>query len=99
MSDASRQLDFAWFEQLMSGLVFRKTDSCSVKMTRIRHILDEVDDELIQMRAHCMQLVRELGRLKKEENLSVLQFDRWNHVVERMISSAQKQGLDFDFVR
>lgn len=99
LSDASQQLDFAQFEQLMSGLVFRKADGCSVKMARIRHILDEVDDELIQLLAHRMQLVRELGQLKKEENLSVLQFDRWNQVVERMTASAQKQGLDLDFVR
>ncbi|MCM1169374.1 MAG: bifunctional 3-deoxy-7-phosphoheptulonate synthase/chorismate mutase type II [Bacteroides sp.] len=99
MSDAAQQVDFEGFEQLLSGLVFRKAGCSSVKMAQIRHILDEVDDELIQVLARRMQLVKELGRLKKEENLSVLQFDRWNEVVKRMASLAERQGLDKEFVQ
>ena len=99
LSDASQQLDFEQFERLVSGLVFRNADCSSVKLARIRHILDEVDDELVQLLAHRMQLVRDLGRLKKEENLSVLQFERWNKVVERMMDSARQQGLDSGFMR
>lgn len=99
LSDASQQVNFEQFVQLVSGLIFRNAGHSSAKMTRIRHILDEVDDELIQLLAHRMQLVKELGQLKKEENLSVLQFERWNKVVERMTASAQQQGLDMDFVR
>ncbi len=98
LSDARQQLDFAAFEQWFSRLVFRNRDSAPAKMEQIRRLLDETDDELMQVLSRRMDLVRKLGNLKKEGNLSVLQLGRWNQVVERCTSSAKEKGLDVDFV-
>lgn len=99
LSDAAQQVDFGQFEQLLSGLVFRSANSGSVKINGIRHILDGVDDELVHILARRMQLVKDLGKLKKEENLSVLQFERWEEVARRFADLAAQEGLDAAFVR
>ncbi len=46
-----------------------------------------------------MELVKQLGRLKKDSNVSVLQFDRWNKVMERCLGLAHERGLDADFIK
>lgn len=99
LSDARQQLDFNGFIQWFSRLVFRDRQRKSAKIEQIRCLLDEVDDELIQVLARRMDLVRKLGFLKKEENLSVLQFGRWNSVMERCLGLAAKKDLDMDFVQ
>lgn len=99
LSDSAQQVDFRQFEQLLSGLVFRSANSGSVRIAGLRHILDGVDDELVHILSRRMQLVKELGQLKKEENLSVLQFERWEEVAGRFADLAAKEGLDTAFVR
>lgn len=99
LSDARQQLDLKAFEQLLSGLRFRDTQSSTARMTQIRCILDEIDDELVQLIARRMRLVEEIGKLKKASNLSVLQMDRWNTVIERALDQARTQGLEENFVR
>lgn len=99
LSDARQQLDFEGFKQWFSRLVFRDRQGKSAQIEQIRCLLDEVDDELIQILARRMDLVRKLGLLKKEENLSVLQFGRWSSVMERCLESARKKDLDTDFVQ
>ncbi len=99
LSDKEQQLDLKGFEEWFSHLVFRKTDTLSGKMSQIRHMLDEIDDELIQVLSRRMQLVKELGELKREENFSVLQRERWNEVVERALAHADRQELNTGFVK
>lgn len=99
LSDAKQQIDFPGFEELVSKWVFKHKEGNSSRMTQIRCILDEIDDELIQLLGRRMRLVQEIGNLKKDANLSVLQLDRWNAVVERALSQARQQGLDENFVR
>lgn len=99
LSDKDQQLTLPEFEELMGRLVVRNTDTLSGKMSRIRHILDEVDDELVQVLSRRMQLVKELGKLKRDENFSVLQLERWNVVVARVLANAERRGLNAGFVK
>lgn len=99
LSDAPQQLALDALGKLLSGLRFRDTQGSTARMTQIRCILDEIDDELVQLISRRMRLVEEIGRLKKASNLSVLQMNRWNAVVERALAQARAQGLDEDFVR
>lgn len=99
LSDNAQQLNFEQFEKLLNALVFRNLTCSSVRLNSLRHILDDVDDELVRLLAHRMQLVKELGQLKKQENISVLQFDRWKEVVKRVSESAKKQDLSEEFIQ
>lgn len=99
LSDASQQLDFSQFENLMASLVVRRQQGASARIEQIRCMLDEVDDELLQLLAKRMEMVKDLGRLKKQENLSVLQMERWKNVVRRGLDAAARRGLDPGFVQ
>lgn len=99
LSDAKQQLDFKGFEDWFAALKFRKNMCSSSQIEQMRRLLDEIDSDLIQILAHRMELVKQLGRLKKDSNVSVLQFDRWNKVMERCLGLAHERGLDADFIK
>lgn len=99
LSDAAQQLDFETFSQLIDKLVLKRRSSNSSRISKIRYMLDDIDDELIQLLGKRMQLVAEVGAIKKEENLSVLQMGRWNEVVERCQTLARTKGLHPEFVQ
>lgn len=99
LSDAAQQLDFQDFTQLIENLVVKKKGGNSIRMAQIRYMLDDIDDEILQLLGRRMQLVKDLGQIKKEENLSVLQMERWNQVVDRCRNIAQSKGLELSFVQ
>lgn len=99
LSDAKQQLDFKGFDEWFAALKFRENICSSSQIEQMRRLLDEVDSDLIQIIAHRMDLVKQLGKLKKDSNVSVLQFDRWNKVMERCLSLADERGLDPDFIK
>jgi len=46
-----------------------------------------------------MRWVEEIGKLKQEHDIAVLQIDRWENLLEDHIARAEKLGLDGDFVK
>jgi len=46
-----------------------------------------------------MKYVEEIGLLKHEHNIPVLQLDRWESLLTDHIAKAQKMGLDSDFTK
>jgi chorismate mutase len=46
-----------------------------------------------------MKWVAEIGRLKQEHNIPVLQINRWENLLEDHIAKAEKAGLDPDFIK
>jgi chorismate mutase len=45
-----------------------------------------------------MKIADAIGRLKKERNVAVLQSNRWNEVLGRMILDGEEKGLSEEFI-
>ena len=65
----------------------------------IRKEIDLLDDALVQVIAKRMELVHEIGKLKKEMNLEPLDEERWQNVVERIKEIAKKYNLSEELVK
>jgi chorismate mutase len=45
-----------------------------------------------------MKIVAEMGELKKKENISVLQFERWKNIMDTCCKQCEKLSLNKEFV-
>jgi len=69
------------------------------KMARLRAEISQIDAKIIQDLAERMKWVAEIGRLKQEHSIPVLQIDRWENLLEDHLAQAQQLGLDSDFIK
>ena len=69
------------------------------RIARLRTEISHVDAKIIQDMAERMKWVEEIGRIKHEHNIPVLQIGRWENLLEDHIAKAATVGLDADFVK
>ena len=101
-SDAAQQVTPDVLKQIISKLVIRKktdeTDEFQQKMLKLRKQIDAFDENLIQVLASRMQTAEQIGQLKKEKNVAVLQNERWAEILQKMIVNGSEKGLTKDFL-
>ncbi|MCR9065983.1 MAG: chorismate mutase, partial [Cytophagales bacterium] len=80
-SDASQQLTPAALGEMLRGIEFRNETygaDFQDELERLRFRLDNLDRELLEVIAARMSVVEQLGEYKRDNNVAVLQLDRWN---------------------
>jgi chorismate mutase len=101
-SDAKQQITPVRYGEIIASLQVRRehTDDATFweSMEQIRHKIDEVDLELLNLLARRMQLAKDIGRYKKRNNIAILQPSRWNDILERGFRLGRERGLHDDFV-
>ena len=101
-SDAAQQITPSTLKQLFVDLKVRKesddADDYNQKLAGLRTQIDELDAKLINVLAERMKIADAIGRLKKERNVAVLQSNRWNEVLGRMILDGEEKGLSEEFI-
>jgi chorismate mutase len=103
LSDARQQLTPQDLASLLDRLHARDADvsgrDVKRQMARLRAEISQIDAKIIQDLAERMKWVEEIGRLKQEHSIPVLQISRWETLLEDHIAKAKKLGLDTDFVK
>ncbi len=103
LSDAMQQIKPKVFEELVTSLVIRheKGDGNSVEKDLIsyRTKIDSLDYDIFNLIADRIQVVKLIGEYKKKNNISVLQRDRWEELVNRSEVLSQQLGLRLSFVQ
>jgi chorismate mutase len=101
-SDAKQQVTPSNLVQIMKDLKIRKeTDQESEynkKLSNLRAQIDVIDNDLIEIMGKRMGISDEIGQLKKNRNVAVLQSNRWNEILGRMILEGESKGLSEEFV-
>ena len=101
-SDATQQITPEVLKQLFVDLkvrkVFDETTDFNSRLTNLRTQIDELDSKLITILANRMQIADAIGQVKKEKNVAVLQSNRWNEVLRRMIAEGEGKGLSEEFI-
>ena len=52
----------------------------------------------MQILSQRMKVARNIGEYKKENNITILQTNRWNAILDRAFQKGEKLGLSKDFV-
>jgi chorismate mutase len=68
-------------------------------LEKLRKQIDRVDADLINLLAERIGLSREIGEVKKEKNIAILQIRRWKKIIKNQLKSGELLGVDVDFVK
>lgn len=101
LTDANQQITPAELHVLLDTLVERSKSSVSNEehLGRLRNQIDSIDDELLSLIAKRMKVSEEIGSFKKEQNMAVLQMDRWKTVLNDRIMKGESLGLNAESVK
>ena len=99
-SDAKQQITPEQLDILISGLTWR-TESAEELVTALMHLreqINQVDDELLTLIGQRMKLADKIGNYKKENNITILQTNRWNEILQRAFDKGEQLGLSKEFI-
>jgi chorismate mutase len=103
LSDSAQQITPRQLIQMLERLRIRETaptdKQLKAQIAHLRAAISQVDTKIIQDIAERMKWVEEIGRLKHEHNIQVLQLGRWETLLKDHIERAQKIGLDGEFIK
>jgi len=100
-TDAAQQVTPAALAEIIDHLALRKPEisSAEVKdaLSELRSKIDKIDDLLIQKAAERMQISEKIGQYKKENNITILQVNRWDEIMKKRTAYAKALKLSPEF--
>ena len=101
-SDAKQQITPERLSEMLSAIVWRREDVASeayhAALEKLRNQINHLDDELMQLLSQRMKVAEKIGQYKKENNITILQTNRWNEILERAVKQGEKVGLSKEFI-
>ena len=67
-------------------------------LEKLRQQINHLDDELIQILGKRMKIAEQIGQYKKSNNITILQTNRWNEIIEKAVQKGDKLGLSREFI-
>jgi chorismate mutase len=99
-SDAKQQITPVQLQKLLDGLIWRVAleNADATELALLRERIDQVDDEILSLLGRRMKIADSIGAYKKENNLTILQTDRWNEILERAMDKGDGLVLSKEFL-
>ncbi len=101
-SDAKQQITPAVLSVLLDAIEWRKEDINSPEfhaaLEKLRQQINHLDDELMQIISQRMKVAEQIGQYKKENNITILQTNRWNEILERAYQKGESLKLSREFM-
>ena len=98
-SDASQQVTPEDLKNILSNIVVRETSLVTEKLAELRRHIDNLDNELISILSERMRVSREIGHYKKENNMPILQANRYDEILTKRIAQAIELGMSQEFIK
>ena len=103
LSDADQQLTPSQLgDMLNKQLKVRVADSEAPQwkenIDQLRAQIDVIDESILAALHRRMEVSRQIGQYKKENNVAILQTSRWDAVLARVIEKGRTYGLSEDFI-
>lgn len=102
LSDAKQQITPDVLNTILTNLIWRhEITNCEENrniLENLRQEINNLDDELIQLLGKRMQIADDIGKFKKENNITILQTNRWNEILLKIFSKGEQIGLSKEFL-
>lgn len=100
-TDAKQQVTPAALAEIVDNLTIRKADSSNPEFTDklqgLRDSIDRIDDQILQKLGERMALVEKIGEYKRDNDVTILQVNRWEEILEKRTALASALKLEKDF--
>lgn len=101
-SDAKQQVTPERLAEMLDSIKWRKEDTSSQEyhaaLEKLRQQINHLDDELMQILGERMKTSEKIGQYKKDNNITILQTNRWNEILQRAFDRGDKLGLSREFI-
>lgn len=101
-SDAKQQITPEAFSQMLDELIWRQENTDAKEfvtaLASLREQINQLDDELMTILGQRMKVADKIGAYKKENDITILQTNRWNEILEKAFAKGGKLGLSKDFI-
>ncbi|MBK8845103.1 MAG: bifunctional 3-deoxy-7-phosphoheptulonate synthase/chorismate mutase type II [Bacteroidetes bacterium] len=102
LSDAAQQLTPRELELLLAKLKYRAPQITDVfelaELNHLRTLIDTLDTDLIEILAKRMSISREIGELKKKNDIAIFQPERWDQIVKTRTKHGVEKELNREFL-
>ncbi len=101
LSDSKQQITPAALDDLLKKLILREPDKNGISqmtLAELREQIDKLDDKIIQIFEKRIKIVEDIGRYKKQQNITILQTKRWDDILNQRISLGSRKGLSEEFI-
>ncbi|MBQ7211409.1 MAG: bifunctional 3-deoxy-7-phosphoheptulonate synthase/chorismate mutase type II [Muribaculaceae bacterium] len=99
LSDKNQQITPEVLNFILNTLVVRNSNESTESLTLLRHKIDQIDNELVELFNRRMEVSREIGQYKKEHRMSAVQPGRYGDLMVSRIRMAQEMGMSEEFMR
>ena len=84
---------------ILDKLVIRNITQTTESLEALRRQIDEFDNNLLDLLSRRMRVCREIGQYKKEHNMTVVQTERYNEILDKRGAQGVLCGMDADFIK
>ena len=103
LSDAKQQLTPEDFAKVIDSIKWRAEASASESFQHallgLREQIDSLDREILKLLAERMKVAENIGRIKRENDVRILQSVRWESIAERTMARSASLGLSVEFLQ
>lgn len=101
-SDAAQQVTPSVLEELLRSINWRHENIDRPEFVKAldgyRGQIDQIDAELFDLMSRRMVVAENIGRVKRDNDVTILQTSRWGDIVERVLAQSEKLGLSKEFL-
>lgn len=99
LSDKEQQITPTELQRILESLVVRNHNLASDNLSELRQQIDLCDDQLLDIMKRRLDLCCAIGRIKKDNNISIVQAKRYDEILKQRIEQATQLHLDPQFVQ
>ena len=103
LSDKDQQVTPAELSKILDKLVIRNSAVTNPQFENqldlLRSRIDAIDTELLEILASRMEIAKQIGIYKKENNVMALQINRWSELMENRVKIGTGLSLNKTFIK
>lgn len=102
LSDNAQQLTPSELVEMLNKITWREKTTDKPEYLQaidgFRNQIDLYDVEIIELIASRMKIAEKIGEIKRDNNVTIYQSERWDAIVERILADSQRLGLSTEFL-
>ena len=102
-SDAAQQVTPQRLGEILADLKIRKVATDDIQFNQslddLREQIDVADREILEALANRMKIVEKIGEYKRDNNVTTLQMNRWDALLNDRVAKGSAMNLNDEFVK
>jgi chorismate mutase len=103
LTDKQQQITPKVLDDLLQKLIWKKSSSTEEvflkKLELHRQQINHLDEELLSLISHRMRVAKEIGEIKRNNKITVLQSSRYSEILDRAVLKGSQVGLSEYFIK